>query len=126
MLRASLKLQLISCLWPPGRISPLFSPGPAAEKGYNVVFSPTDRKNIHWCTRIATAKNTVILKCIFLNDGCTVQRHCPEQGSQEQQISNFCAISGFLDTFIFSFSNISVFNLQNLWEKCFSFFVQKF
>ena len=48
------------------------------------------------------------------------------KGLKNNKISNFCAISGFLDTFIFSFSNISVFNLQNLWEKCFSFFVQKF
>ncbi len=48
------------------------------------------------------------------------------KGLKNNKIFIFCAISGFLDTFIFSFSNISVFILQNLREKCFSFFVQKF
>jgi hypothetical protein len=98
-------------LWPPGRISPLFSPGPAAEKGYNVVFynlTPTDRKEYSVVYPNCNSEN-------FCNLEMDISQ---KKGLKDNKISNFCAIYGFLDTFIFNFSNILVFFLQNLREKC--------
>ena len=110
MLRASLKLQLISCLWPPGRISPLFSPGPAAEKGYNVVFSPTDRKEYSLVYPNCNSENYCNLEMHISKWKC--KDIVQNKGLKNNKISNFCAISGFLDTFIFNFSNILVFFYQ--------------